>query len=60
MVKAPNIDEAMQQDIFRVVSAILHLGNVQFGEREAESGGNMVATIENEDEINDVAELQVF
>lgn len=50
------IDESMQLDIFRVVSSILHLGNLEFGEEES-IGGNMIATIQNEEQVNVVAEL---
>ena len=51
------IDETMQKDIFRVVSAILTLGNVTFGEKEHEASGNMIATVESSDEIAIVAKL---
>ena len=52
------IDAAMQQDIFRVVSAILTLGNVQFGERESDAdSGTMLGTIETPEEIATVARL---
>ena len=52
------IDDTMQQDIWRVVAAILTLGNVTFGEKEsADDSGTMKGTIETPEEIVTVSKL---
>ena len=50
------IDETMQKDIFRVISAILTLGNCTFGEEENDTG-NKSATVESHEEVATVAKL---